>query len=437
MNPLPKGPRGVIRVTLKQARDPIGTALRWRQEYGDPMSYPPFEGKPLLVVGNSSSIRTIFSAPPDSLEPIFVERLTAILGADTLLALSGAKHTAMRKLLMPPFHGQRMRLYGKQIRDITLEETRDFKPGSRFVAQELMHKISLQAIIRIVFGVTGAERVARTEKLVGEYRSAVARAVLPIIVPWLRRNFWGFGPWARLQRALAALRVMIDEEIALRRADTSERNDILSLLLLARHEDGSALGDQQIFEQLLTLLFAGHSTTAMSLVWAFYRLLEEPQVLSRLQAELSALGPDCEPEALAKAPFLEAVCNETLRLYPAAAAAGRKLVRPMEIAGCELPAGSGAIVSILWAHYNPEVFPEPMRFMPERFIDRTYTPFEFLPFGGGSRRCIGAAFGLYEMKLVLGTLQQRFAFERASKKPIRVVQFVGLEPSSKVKLIVR
>jgi cytochrome P450 len=213
-----------------------------------------------------------------------------------------------------------------------------------------------------------------------------------------------------------------------------ERTDILSLLLAARHEDGSGLDDQAIFEQLVTLLFAGHSTTAMSLTWALHRLLDEPAVLSRLTAEVAALGKDVDPEALAKAPYLEAVCSETLRLYPAALSAGRKLLNPLEVAGYALPAGSGVIVSILLAHYNPEVFPEPTRFRPERFLDRTYTPFEYLPFGGGSRRCIGAAFGLYEMKIVLGTLLQRFVFQRASNKPVHIRSFVGTEPSRPIGL---
>jgi cytochrome P450 len=437
MDALPRGPRGVILTTLRQARDPIGWALRWRREYGDPMTFPPYEGKPLLVVGSPGALRTLLSAPPDSVEPLFVERIGAVLGDNSLLVMSGPRHTAMRKLLMPPFHGQRMRLYGQTIRDITLEQTRRLAPGQSFVAQELMHAISLQAIIRLVFGVAGAERIARTEQLIGRYRSAIVRSVLPLIIPFLRRNFWGFGPWAALQRATAALRALIDEEIAARRDEPGERTDILSLLLAARDEAGVGLDGAQIFEQLLTLLFAGHSTTAMTLVWALARLQEEPEVLSRLLAELDALGEDPEPEALARAPLLEAVCHETLRIYPAASAAGRKLLLPTEVAGHLLPAKSGVVVNILWAHYNPEIFPEPERFLPSRFLEKTYSPFEFLPFGGGNRRCIGAAFGLYEMKLVLGTLLSRFTFERVSKKPIRVRQFVGLEPDGPVKMRVK
>jgi len=437
MKPLPKGPRGSVRVTLAAARDPIGSAERWRRQYGDPMTYPEQEGKPLLVIGSPAAIRGIFSAPPETFEPLFVDRLAAVLGETSLLTLSGAQHAAMRKLLMPPFHGPRMRLYGTQIRDITLEQTQGYAPGTRFVAQELMHAISLQAIIRLVFGVSGAERVARAESLIAAYRQALPRAVLPMVVPWLRRNFWGLGPWARLQRALADLRELLTQQIARGRAEPAERTDILSLLLSARHEDGTALSDAQLFDQLLTLLFAGHSTTATALTWALYRLSQEPQALSRLQAELASLGKDPEPEVLAKAPYLEAVCHEILRLYPAAPVAGRKLVTPLEVAGCDLPAGGGVLINILWAHYHPEIYPQPEQFLPERFLERTHSPFEFLPFGGGNRRCIGAAFALYEMKIVLGTLLQRFSFERATKKPIRAVQLTGLEPSAKVEMIVR
>lgn len=443
MHTLPKGPRGVLRVTLAQARDPIGTVQRWRQQYGDPFAFPPYQGKPLLVCGTTAAIRQVMSLPPESVEPLFVERLAAVLGEGSLLVLRGGQHSAMRRLLMPPFHGQRMRLYGQTIRDITRDLTASLTPGTTFVAQDLMHQISLQVIIRLVFGVHGAEQVARTEALVQDYRKALAGCVLPMLLPILRRSFWGVGPWARLLRMRHALRERIDEEIALRRTDSGpaaqagERTDILSLLLAARTEDGRGLDAPEIFDQLVTLLFAGHSTTAMSLVWALHRLLDEPAVLARLQAELSALGAEPDPEALAKAPYLEAVCHETLRMYPAAASAGRTLRAPLDIAGYSLPAGSGVIVSILLAHYNPEVFAEPTQFRPERFLERSYSPFEFLPFGGGNRRCIGAAFGLYEMKLVLGTLLQRFTFERTSMKPVRVRAFVGLEPQRPIRLAVR
>jgi cytochrome P450 len=436
MTTLPEGPTNNILVNLQGLLDPIGYTLRMRKRYGDPMSCPKMDGKPVLATGSVEGLRAVFSAPPETLDQIMVERFAAVVGESSLFAISGARHTAMRKLLMPPFHGQRMRLYGKQICELTLQRSRDFKPGLHLVAQDLMHAISLQTIIHLVFGVTAPAEAARLEELLGELRKSFSLGLtITLVIPSLRREFRGFGPWARRQRAIQDLRSFLDPELARRRAKPAERTDILSLLLEARQEDGTALSDQQIFEQLHTLLFAGHSTTAGALTWALYFLGHAPAVLRRLQDELTALGADPEPEALAKAPYLEAVCNETLRLRPPSPGVGRKLNAPMQIAGYDLPAGAGVFAQIIWAHHDPAVFPESEVFRPERFLERTYSPFEFLPFGGGNRRCIGAAFALYEMKLILGTLLRRYSFEFVSKKPVRV----GLQglPGSPVRVIVR
>ncbi|HVK63152.1 MAG TPA: cytochrome P450 [Polyangium sp.] len=436
MTTLPKGPTNNLLVNIQGIMDPIGFTLRMRERYGDPMSLPKMNGKPGLATGSVEGLRSVFAVPPEALDQMLGENFAALFGESSLFVLSGARHMAMRKLLMPPFHGQRMRLYGKQICDLTLQHSRDLRPGQELVAQDLMHKISLQTIIHIVFGVTAPAEVARLEKLLEALRKSFSLGLtITLVIPWLRREFGGFGPWARRQRAAGDLRSFLDPELVRRRADAAERTDILSLLLQARQEDGTALNDQQIFEQLHTLLFAGYSTTAGALSWALYFLGHAPAVLRRLQDELTALGADPEPEALAKAPYLEAVCNETLRLRPPFPGVGRKLNAPMQIAGYELPAGAGVFAQIIWAHHDPAVFPESEVFRPERFLERTYSPFEFLPFGGGNRRCIGAAFALYEMKMILGTLLRRYSFELVSKKPVRV----GLQglPGSPVRVIVR
>lgn len=438
MAALPKGPRSALYINLAQMRDPLGTAERFRRKYGDPMTFPDLNGKPALVVGSPAALRTLLSAPPETIDQALTERLSAVLGESSLLALSGPKHTAMRKLLMPPFHGQRMRVYGRQIRDLTLQQTQDFKPGTRFVAQDLMQELTLQVIIHLVFGVTEPERAAQVRKLTTDVRRSFSVGlVFAILIPFLRREFWGLGPWARYQRRVRVLDSCLRAEMQRRRAQPSERTDILSLLMDARHEDGTALTDQQMCEQMRTLLFAGHSTGATTLAWALYFLSQHPEALARLQAELAALGPDPAPEAMAKAPFLEAVCNETLRLRPPLGAMGRQLQAPLTIAGHDLPAGSSIFGNILWAHTNPEVFAQPERFLPERFIDRTFSAFEFLPFGGGNRRCIGAAFAQYEMKLILGTLIQRFTFELETKKPVRAVMRELVQPNVPLKMIVR
>lgn len=436
MTTLPKGPTNSILMNIRGMMDPIGYTLRMRERYGDPMSGPPMDGKPVLATGSVEGLRAVFSLPPDTLDQMMGERFSAVVGESSLFVLSGARHTAMRKLLMPPFHGQRMRLYGRQICDLALKHSRDFKPGRQLVAQDLMHTISLQAIIHVVFGVTQPAEAAHLEKLLDELRNSFSFGMgLTLVIPWLRQEFGGVGPWARRQRAIQSLRTYLDPELARRRADPAERTDILSLLLQARQEDGTVLDDQQIFEQLHTLLFAGHGTTAGALTWALYFLGHAPDVLRRLQDELTALGADPEPEVLAKAPYLEAVCNETLRLRPPSPGVGRKLNAPAQIVGYDLPAGAGVYAQIIWAHHDPTVFPEPDVFRPERFLGRTYSPFQFLPFGGGNRRCIGAAFALYEMKLILGTLLRRHSFELVSKRPVRV----GLQglPSKWVRVIVR
>jgi cytochrome P450 len=435
MSALPSGPRGFLRVNWQLMRDPIGTALRWRSQYGDPMTYPDLEGKPCLVVGSPEGISSLLSAPLEATEQALVERLSAFLGESSVLTISGPRHAAMRKLLTPPFHGQRMRVYGKQICDLTMDHARKLPPGLKFKPLDFINGIGLEVIVRLIFGVTAPERVALVEALVADMRKAFPRAIIPMLIPWLRRELWGFGPWARMQATLRAVSGFLKEEIANHRAHPTEQSDILSLLIAARHEDGSGLTDQEIIDQLHTLLFAGHSTTAMALNWALYFLLKEPQSLARLRKELTELGSNPSPELLAKAPFLEAVCHETLRLRSPLGGIGRKLRTPLTVAGVPLPAGSTIIVNILWAHFHHDTYPQPEQFSPERFLTRSYSPFEFLPFGGGNRRCIGAAFALYEMKLVLATLLLHVDFELLTTQPIRVVQREFLQPHVPLEMV--
>jgi cytochrome P450 len=240
----------------------------------------------------------------------------------------------------------------------------------------------------------------------------VLEAVHPafLFIAALRRNFGGRGPWARFVRKHQHIQRLLLEEFASRRRDAQPREDILSLLLTARYEDGSPMSDTDLVEQLLTLLAAGHETTAISLSWALYLLHCHEDVLARVLAELDTLPADAEPEAVAGLPLLEAVCHETLRLRPITPVIGRSLLAPMDFLGYELPAGVAVGASIQLAHGNPDVYPEPARFQPDRFLGRSYSPFEFLPFGGGARRCIGAAFAVYEMKLVLATLLRTYRF---------------------------
>lgn len=432
MKKLPGGPRSGLWHMLA---DPYDATLGFQRKYGDPFTYSSL-GDKFFITGNPEGIKAIMTADPDTFEPPFGESLGVFLGKSSLFMMSGAAHRAARKLLMPPFHGARMRAYGTLMRDTTLRWLRDLVPGRRFVMQDLTQAITLDIIIEAVFGVRGAERIRRFhDDLVATVASF---SPLIVVFKFLRHNFLGVGPWARFQRRFSALRQLVFEEIAAHRAAPEGRQDILSLLILARHEDGGGLSDQEIFEHLLTLLMAGHETTALALAWACYFLHRNPQVLDRLRAELATLGAppqDADPEAIAKLPYLEAVCQECLRLRPLPIVS-RKLARPLTVLGYELPAGMLLGAGAYLVHMNPELYPEPEQFRPERFRDRTYSPFEYLPFGGGARRCIGAAFAMYEMKIVLATLLATSRLELAEKKPVKsVMRAATVGPKGGVRMI--
>jgi cytochrome P450 len=285
---------------------------------------------------------------------------------------------------------------------------------------ETTQDIALDVIIRVVFGVEGRERVEQV-------RAAVLRLIeslspLIFVVLWTRRDFGGLGPWARYKRAIAAHDDLLLSEIQRRREVAETRNDILSLMLRARYDDGSAMSDIEIVEQLRGLLFAGHETTAVTLACAFHWLHREPEVLGKLLCELEGLGEDAEADALASLPYLEAVCQEALRMNPPVVDTGRSVREPFKLMGYTIPAGEGINPSPLLLHMREDLYPEPERFRPARFLERKFSPFEYIPFGGGARRCLGAAFAMYEMKIALGTILRRYRLRSVGGKRIAFVR---------------
>jgi cytochrome P450 len=258
-----------------------------------------------------------------------------------------------------------------------------------------------------------------------------------MLFPALRRRFGGIGPYARMLRVRDRVDTLIYDAIARRRARAGEggADDVLGLMLSARYDDGSAMSDSEIRDQLLTIVFAGHETSGIALAWAINWLERTPQVRDRLLAELASLGQDPTPAALAAAPYLEAVCHETLRLYPVVGEVVRLLRAPLALGAWTIPAGVPVAAGIALVHARADLYPEPEAFRPERFLDRRFAPHEYLPFGGGARRCIGAAFGLYEMKVVLGTLLARYRFTLAREGPERpVMRNLAMGPKGKVRV---
>lgn len=404
-----------------------------RRRYGDPFSMRTINGH-VVSTAEPELIREIFTTKDtDRFEPFASEAMTPFFGRQSLLLLQGEPHRRERKLLTPPFHGERMRAYGETIAAVA-QRIADAQPrGQTFSALEYAQRVSLEVIVRAVFGV---EERARVDEFVAALRRTLD-AALPMFMfsAGTHRAPFGLGPWARYQRESARVDELLYRQIAAVRPEAEGREDILALMLRARYEDGEPMRDEHVRDELRTLLIAGHETTATTLAWALELLHRHPDALARLHAELDACSGDVE--SLAKLPYLGAVVDETLRLRPVIEVVFRKLRAPWRFAGYELPAGIALAPAIMLVHMRDDLYPQPHEFRPERMLERKPSPFEFLPFGGGHRRCIGAAFAHYEAKLVLATLLRAWSLELREPKPVAVVrQSLALGPAGGVRMAV-
>ena len=446
ITPLPPGPSlaRVLWLSLRPLRDHSSFLSECHRRYGDPFSFPGLQG-PVVTTCDTEAIKGIFAADPDTFASPMSEAFGPFLGENSVLLVSGKRHRAARRLLMPPFNGARMRAYGTIMRDAARAWGERWQPGQTLSVQETTLAISLEVIIRAVFGVQSDEGAQRLHQATTQLMAAVS----PLIVgfPALRRDFGGLGPWARYQRLRRDFEALLRAEIEAKRAQAAgaQAQDILSLLVQARYEDGQPLSEREILDQLISMVVAGHETVAVALAWAVYALHRNPATLTRLRAELDAVdataeGPD--PDALAALPYLDAVCQETLRRYPLAPLVQRKLARPYTLQGrgpaLPLPAGTLIGASLL-VHFDPAIYPDPQRFDPDRFLSRSYAPSEFLAFGGGARRCLGAAFATQELRIVLGTLlrhhQLRLLPTPSDRDLHLVVRAATIGPESGVRMV--
>jgi unspecific monooxygenase len=305
-----------------------------------------------------------------------------------------------------------------------------------------MQKISFQVILKAVFGLEEGSRYAKLQELLTTLlnpQNSVLQGMI-IVFPALQRDLGSWSPWGQLMRQLRQIDDLIYAEIAARKAQPdSSRTDILSLMMSARDEQGQPMTDVELRDELMTLLIAGHETTAIALAWAFYWIHHLPQVREKLLQELDALGDSPDPSAIVRLPYLNAVCQETLRLYPVAMLALNRVVKsPLQIAGYEFEPGIVLLPCIYLTHHREDLYPNPKQFKPERFLERQFTPYEFLPFGGGNRACIGMAFAQFEMKLVLATVLSNWQLELADSKPVKPVRKGALlGPAQGVPMVVR
>jgi cytochrome P450 family 110 len=395
--------------TYQVATNPLKAMKDLHDRYGDPFLAPTANGQ-VVMTAEPELIKEIFANRDPELFGVFASEATyPFLGENSLLMLAGEPHKRERKLLMPPFHGERMRAYAEAMADATRRAFASLADGEEFRAIDQGTRISLEVIVRAVFGVDDPEGMQAH----GQALRAMLDAAKPIFMFSKRTQIapFGLGPWATFMKLSAEVDRLLYQQIEQVRGQTEGREDILSLMLDARYEDGSSMSDQHIRDELRTLLVAGHETTAITLAWALFAVHKNPEVRERLLTELDALGPDADPETIAKIPYLGAVIDETLRLYPVVEVVFRVLRKPWKFGGYELPAGVAVSPAINLVHQRPDIYPEPQRFKPERFLETKPKPHEYLPFGGGNRRCIGAAFSHLESRIAIGILLRELEFE--------------------------
>jgi len=396
--------------TLRWAFRPLPFMDECRRRYGDAfgLRFLGFE-RPMYLLSDPAAIKALYQERSHGLPPGRNIILEPILGSKSLLIQEGAEHLSRRKLMLPPFHGERMRSYEGVVDEIVGAEIDSWPLRREFPIHTRMQAITLEVILRVVFGVADGPRLERLRGMLANVLQETASPRAQIIGLATRR-FGGKGPWAKFEGALREVDDLLYAEIAehRERPGLEEREDVLSMLMVAEFEDGGTMSDTELRDQLMTLLLAGHETTATGLAWTFDLLLRHPRALARLREELAA-GED---------EYLRATISESLRLRPVIPLAGRRLSTELVADGLTLPAGTDVTPAIWLTHTRADVYPEPYAFKPERFLDGNGPDtYGWLPFGGGIRRCIGASFAEFEMRIVLREVLTRCDLRKADPAP--------------------
>ncbi len=297
---------------------PLNTLESYAKKYGDIFTMITASGETVFV-SSPQTLQEILTKDNNEYEAPGNKILQSMLGEYSMLSLSGDRHRRERKLLMPPFHGDRMRNYGELICNITKEAASNLTVGQTFIARKLMQEITMQVILQAVFGLYDSPRLSQIRSMLTDFIELTASPLRASILffPWLQKDLGPWTPWGKYQRQQQKLNELLYTEIAARRSQLDpNRTDILTLMLLARDEEGQGMTDQEIRDELMTLLFAGHETTATALAWAVYWVHKQPQVYQKLMEELATLETDADPMTIFRLPYLTAVCQETLRIYP-------------------------------------------------------------------------------------------------------------------------
>jgi cytochrome P450 family 110 len=423
---IPPGPSAPPALQLvRWIRAPFRTLDDCSARFGDAFTLRmPFMPAPIVIVSNPAAVKDVFALGPDEGHAGKANAvLRPLLGEHSLLVLDGAEHLRQRKMILPPLHGERMQAYGQTMIDMAQESIDRWPVGAAFPVHRPLQSITLQVILRTVFGIAEGPRFTELAQLLTTALDLMAQPLL--LFPALQRDLGRYSPWGRFKRMGARASEILRGEIRRARErgtqhGSVERTDVLAMLVDARDESGGALTEDEIHDELVTLLVAGHETTATALAWTMRWLLPDRDLVGRLRDEIAGAGGD--PARIARLEFLDATVKESLRLQPVVPLVGRILQEPAVVGGLALPAGAFVAPSIYLVHRRPSLYSEPERFRPERFLGTKPAAWEWLPFGGGLRKCVGAAFALYEMKMVLASVLPRIDMRLASPERVRTVR---------------
>lgn len=440
---LPPGPRtSSIQQLIHWVAQPLNYLETCAEQYGDIFTARWRGFQPFVLIHSPAGIQELLTTDIKLVDGGTANQVLApILGQNSLALLDGERHMRQRRLLMPPFHGERLRTYGDIICQIT-EQVFAQISEQPFRVRTAMQEITLRVILQTVFGLDAGQRFEQLQHLLSEMLESVSSRWSSgmLFLPALQKDWGAWSPWGQFLRRQRQIDALIFAEIAQRRQFYDpDREDVLNLLLGAVDEAGQPMTDQELRDELMTILLAGHETTASALSWALYWVTQKPDVYAKLRQELESLAPGADPMTIARLPYLTAVCQETLRIYPVAMLTfARRLKAPLEIMGYQLAVNDVVVPCIYLLHQRPDLYPEPQEFRPERFIERQFSTYEYLPFGGSDHRCLGMAFAMFEMKLVLATLLRKLDFTLAAPGPVKPVRRgLTLAPSSNLLMTAR
>ncbi|HIK05289.1 MAG TPA: cytochrome P450 [Trichormus sp. M33_DOE_039] len=409
---------------IKWIADPIGFQQEYSQKYGDIFSMRLSGIGSYVILGHPQAIQEIFTQDAKFDVGRGNKLAEPLIGQNSLMLIDGTRHRRERKLLMPPFHGEKLQDYAEQICLITKKITSQWQIGQPFVVRSAMQKVSLEVILQIVFGLSEGERYQQLKPLLTDWLDMTDSPLRSsmLFLTFLQQDWGTWTPWGRMKRRQRYIYELLQAEIEEKRTKNNHKQgDVLSLMMAARDEQGQAMTDDELKDELLTILFAGHETTATTLAWAFYQIHQNPDSLLKLRHEIDSLGANPQPMEIAQLPYLTAVCQETLRMYPVLPAIFPRITKSsMNIGGYQFPPDTALLPSIYLLHYREDLYPNPRQFHPQRFLERQYSPWEYIPFGGGSRRCLGYALALLEMKLVLATVLSNYQLALVDNKPLQM-----------------